>query len=250
MTKTGKRREERIGAREAASRERRERLLRLASAAAFLAVVVVAVLVIVSQSGGGAGGDVEGVEEVREELGGIPQRDMVLGDPGAEVTLIEFGDLQCPACKAFAEGVLPEVIDSRVREGDAKLEFRNFAILGPDSVTAAAAALAAARQDRGWHYVELFYRNQGIEGSGYVDEEHLTGLAEAAGVPDMQRWERDRESEAILRRIRREAGQAERLGFGGTPSFAVEGPLAAGIEPLGTVGSAEELEAAIEVAGG
>jgi protein-disulfide isomerase len=106
--------------------ERRQRLVKLASAAVFLAIVAVAVLVVISESQT-EGGDssLEDVRLVERELAGLPQAGLALGDPKASVTLIEYGDLQCPACKAYVEEVLPEVIESKVRSGQARLEFRN-----------------------------------------------------------------------------------------------------------------------------
>ena len=79
------------------------------SAAAFLAIVAVAVLIVVSGNKT-SGGDtnLEDVGLVEGQLQGIPQNGMVLGDPQAKVTLIEFGDLQCPVCKGFSEEIIPE----------------------------------------------------------------------------------------------------------------------------------------------
>ncbi|HET6571803.1 MAG TPA: thioredoxin domain-containing protein, partial [Solirubrobacterales bacterium] len=169
--------------------ERRRRLLQIGSAAIFVAVVVVAVLIVVS-SNETDGGDtsLEDVGLVKRQLRGIPQTGLTLGDPTAKVTLFEYGDLQCPVCKAFSEQIVPQVIESKVRTGEAKLEFRNFTIISEESVPAGAAALAAGQQGRGWNYVELFYRNQGREASGYVTDEFLTELARGAGVADLDRW--------------------------------------------------------------
>jgi protein-disulfide isomerase len=227
--------------------ERRQRLVKLGSAVAFLAIAVVAVLIVVSQTQTG-GGDtsLEGVPLVQRQLAEIPQREMVLGDPKAPVTLVEFGDLQCPACKAYAEEVLPAVIDSEIRNGEAKLEFRNYTIIGEESKAAGAAALAAGAQGRGWSFVELFYRNQGFENTGYVTDSFLRALAEGAGVPDLARWEKDRGSRRLLAYVARTTSQAKALGFDSTPSFAVEGPGTDGPEPLGLPASAGELEEAIE----
>ena len=91
------------------AKERRQRLVQYGSAAAFLAVCVVAVLIIVSQSGGGnsAGAAPRTPALVEQQLKGIPQHGTVLGDPKAKVTVVEFGDLQCPVCQAVLAGPLP-----------------------------------------------------------------------------------------------------------------------------------------------
>lgn len=231
--------------------ERRERLVKLGSATAFLAIVAVAVLVVIgqSESDGGDPASIDGAGEVRRELAGLLQRGLTLGDPRADVTLIEFGDLQCPVCRGFAEEILPPVIDARVRSGQSQLEFRNFTIIGDESADAAAAAIAAGEQGRGWHFIDLFYRNQGIEASGYVSDDFLTAVARGAGVGDIDRWNADRESDRVVAQVESETAQAERLGLRGTPSFLVEGPGVEGLESLGTPSSSSALEEAIEQAG-
>jgi protein-disulfide isomerase len=246
------RREERLREeQQAGAGERRQRLIKLASAAAFLTLAAVAVLIVVSQSEseGGDSGNIADAALVDRELDGIPQTGMVLGDPGAEVTVLEFGDLQCPVCKGYAEEVLPQVIENQVKGGEAKLDFRNYTIIGPQSTPAGAAAIAAGKQGRGWNFVELFYRNQGPEDSGYADDAFLSAIAKAAGVPDLARWNRDRKSKAVIAQVEATTAEAQRLGFTGTPSFALKGPATPGTEAIGTPGSADELESAIEGAG-
>lgn len=234
--------EERVGA-----AERRQRMIKLASALAFLALAVVAVLIVVSQSGSGGGdaSNVQGAAEIEAELQGIPQREMVLGADGAKATLVEFGDLQCPVCKGFAEEILPPLIEGMVRAGEARIEFRNFTIISQESVPAGAAAIAAGKQGRGWNFVKLFYRNQGEENSGYVTDEFLTAIARAAGVRDIARWNKDRRSKAVLDQVAQTTAEAERLGFSGTPSFAVEGPATKGLKTLGLPSSSGDLESAL-----
>lgn len=243
------RREERLQQeQQAGAAERRQRMVKLASAGVFLALVVVAVLIVVSSgdSGGGDSGNIVEAKEVDKQLAGIPQEGMVLGTPGAKVAVLEFGDLQCPVCKGYSEEVLPRVIESRVRSGEATLDFRNFTIIGPQSKPAGAAAIAAGEQGRGWNFVELFYRNQGIEDSGYADDQFLTAIARAAGVPDLARWNRQRKSQAVIGRVEATSAEAENLGFTGTPSFALEGPGTDGVEAIGTPESVDALESAIE----
>ena len=111
-----------------------------------------------------------------------------------------------------------------------------------------AAALAAGEQGRGWNYVNLFYRNQGKEASGYADDEFLTAIAKAAGVKDLDKWNEDRNSAKVKNEVRKTDEEAKRLGFTGTPSFAVKGPNTNGLELLGNLSSAGEIEAAIDAA--
>jgi protein-disulfide isomerase len=229
--------------------ERRSRLLQMAAGAAFLALAVVLVLIVIGSSSGGAGGDtkLESASAVDKLLAGVPQHEMTLGDPEAPVELIEFGDLQCPVCAAYSEEILPAIIDNQVKKGEAKIDFRNFTIIGPESVPAGAAALAAGRQGSGWSFVDLFYRNQGGENSGYIDDAFLEAVAKGAGVKNLAKWNAERAD--LSSEVEATTQEAQNLGFGGTPSFALKGPKTNGIKLLGTPRSAGELESAIGDAG-
>lgn len=226
--------------------DRRTRLMQLASGAVFLAIVVVVALIVIngSSDSGGDAANIEGAAEVSSSLQGIPQDEMVLGDPGAPVELVEFGDLQCPVCKGFAEEILPPIIENQVKNGEAKVDFRNFTIIGPQSVDAGAAALAAGAQNRGWNFIELFYRNQGVENSGYADDAFLEAVAKAAGVKDLAKWNKDRKT--LRSKVEETSQEAQQLNFSGTPSFAIEGPSTKGLETLGTPSSTGAFEEAIE----
>jgi protein-disulfide isomerase len=230
--------------------DRRSRLLQLAAGAAFLALAAVLVLIVITASGSGDGGDteLEGKAAVAKLLGGVPQQEMLLGDPEAPVELIEFGDLQCPVCAAYSEEVLPAIMETQVKKGAVKIDFRNLTIIGPESATAGAAALAAGAQGRGWNFVDLFYRNQGDENSGYADnDDFLRAIAKAAGVQNLTKWDTER-AEATAE-VEATSQEAANLGFDGTPSFAIKGPKTGGIKLLGFPESAAELETAIEEAG-
>ena len=113
-----------------------------------------------------------------------------------------------------------------MRSGEAKLEFRNWTIIGPDSQDAAKAALAASEQGRYWSFITLFYRNQGTENSGYV-----TRLLPRSGGQGRRGRRTSRSGTRIARARSWDAqmaqGRAPRpssSGSPGTPAFLVEGP--------------------------
>jgi protein-disulfide isomerase len=246
-----KRREERLQEESKAEvGDRRTRLLQFGAGAVFLVIVVIVVLIVAS-SGGSSGGDATNLKEVAAVdslVSGVPQEKLVLGDPKAKVELFEYGDLQCPVCKAYSEEILPQVIEKQVKTGKAKLEFRNFLIIGPQSLPAGQGAIAAGTQGRGWNFLELFYRNQGEENSGYATEDFIAAVAKAAGVKDMAKWKKEANSKATGEEAEKTSEQAQNFGFTGTPSFAIKGPNSNGIELLGTPGSSGSLEESIEKA--
>jgi protein-disulfide isomerase len=248
-----KRREERIAAEsKAASGDRRQRLLQLAAGGAFLAIIIVVVIIVVAGSSSNSGGDASKIEhtaEVNKLVAGIPQEKLTLGKSTAPTTLYMYGDLQCPICKEYVEEVLPEIISTEVKEGKVKLTYRDFIIISEESIPAGEAAYAAGEQGKGWSYIETFYRNQGEERSGYVTEEFIESIAEAAGVPDMAKFNEERKSGKFKKEVEKTTEQASTtFGFTGTPSFAVEGPSSNGIELLGTPGSTEAIVERLEKA--
>jgi protein-disulfide isomerase len=248
-----KRREQRLAEEtQVNSADRRQRLLQLGAGAVFLVLAVVVVLIVVSSSGSGDGGDanVEEASTVNSLLKGIPQEGLVLGEKSAPVELIEFGDLQCPVCKAFSENVLPQVIENQVQAGKAKIDFRNFRIISDESIPAGAAAIAAGAQGRGWNYLELFYRNQGEERSGYVTDDFMTSIANGAGVASIAKWNEDREAPQTTTEVKATTTEAQqKFHFEGTPSFVIKGPNTNGFEVLSLSESPEYYEEAIEKAG-
>lgn len=247
-----KRRQEREAAEtKVGTQDRRKKLLQIGAGAAFLVVVVVIVGIVVA-SGGDDGGDASNIKDaalVDQELSGLEQNGLVLGDPKAPVELVEFGDLQCPVCKAASEEALPAIFEGAVAEGRAKISFRNFVIISEESEPAGAAAIAAGEQGRGWNFLELFYRNQGREASGYITDEFLTAIAEAAGVTDIAKWNEDRKSAKVKNEVKESGQEALRLGLTGTPTFMVKGPNTNGLELVGSATTPEPLENAIEAAG-
>jgi protein-disulfide isomerase len=246
-----KRREQRLAEESKVDvKDRRTRLLQMAAGAVFLVIVAVVIVIVVSSSSSGDSGDskLEEVATVEKLLTGIPQEGLVLGKSSAPVELIEFGDLQCPICKEYSEEILPDVIENKVKSGEAKIDFRNFTIISEESVPAGAAAIAAGAQGLGWNYIELFYRNQGEERSGYVTDEFMTSIAKGAGVKNIAQWNKVRKEAGTTKEVEATTAEAQKFGFNGTPSFAIKGPGTNGVELLGTLQSPGEFEEAIDAA--
>jgi protein-disulfide isomerase len=136
------------------------------------AVVVVGVGVIGYSVGSGNGAaamapvvieglDDEGVDRDLELLAEIAQG-VTKGDEDAAITIIEFGDYQCPGCGMFAQQVKPQVELLLVEAGKAKFVFYDFPItsIHPNAFLAARAARCAEDQDRFWDYHDNLFRNQ------------------------------------------------------------------------------------------
>ena len=247
-----KRREERLREEsKVESKDRRTRLLQFGAGAVFLVIAAVVVLIVVNSSNSKSGGDAANVKEVAEVehiLAGIPQNGMTLGDPKAPVELIEYGDLQCPICKEYSE---EDPAGDHRRPGQAgagqdhlpQLHHHQRRI-GPRRRRGAGRRPAgsglelhrALLPQPGRRALRLRHRRiHDLDRQGRGSRRH----------PDLeqgtQRAKLTEEVEATTR-------EAERLGFTGTPSFAIKGPGTNGMELLGTLQSTGEFEEAINKA--
>ncbi len=232
---------------ETAAAVRRTRTWRLLAAAG-LAVVAVAVAAAVSSSGGESAPPAAPAQ-VSALFDGIPERDGVLGDPDAPLTVTEYVDLQCPVCATASKETLPALMKDYVRTGKVKLEARTLHFLGPDSVRAAAVAAGAEQQGKLWPFLEAFYAAQGQENSGYVTDAFLRDVAAAAGV-DADRALAAAGTAGAQDRLNRANADAQALGVDSTPTFTVargDGKarvLAAGAQDPQTLAAALDKELA------
>jgi len=166
-----------------------------------------------------------------DQLAGVPQHGLELGDPEAPVTLVEYGDLQCPYCAYWSRTTFPVLVRDYVRPGKVKLVFRGLAFLGPDSRRALEAADAAAAQDRLWNVVERLYTRQGPENSGWVTDDLLRSVgAEIEGL-DVEQMLRDAGSPEVRATMIDAARRADGAHVRGTPSFEL-GRTAGTVEPF------------------
>jgi len=130
----------------------------------------------------------------------IPGDPLALGNPSAPVVIVEWGDFQCPFCGAFARDTEPPLLAQYVDAGKARLEWRDFAYLGPESTAAAVAARAAGRQGKFWAYHDALYAQQHAENTGALSSGYLVGLARRLGL-DPGRFQTDLADPSLARQV-------------------------------------------------
>ena len=209
--------------RAAAAATRRRRLIQLGGLVALAAVVVVVAIAISSGGASGpqkqAGEKVAGQSLVAAEFDGIPQSNGVLGDPKAPATLVEYGDLVCPACKAYSDDVIPAIVQKYVATGKLRIEFKAFQFVRPWSQQAAQYAWAAGEQGKLWNFSKLWYLNQGDESTNYVNDAFARKIA--SGVPglDANKLIADSKTAAAKAAVAKNQAEFQSFGFNATPSF-------------------------------
>jgi protein-disulfide isomerase len=140
----------------------------------------------------------------------------MLGPDAAPVTLVEYGDFECPHCGA-AHPIIQEVL--RLRGDDIRFVFRHFPLtrIHPHAQQAAEAAEAAAAQNAFWPMHDQLYEHQDA-----LDIDSLVGYAAALGL-DTARFQRDLTEHTYAEEVRADFLGGVRSGVNGTPTFFING---------------------------
>jgi len=193
-----------------------------------LAVVAAIGIGAVGYSVGAGGGgavtapiEVEGLDDLErlvELAQGVPK-----GDPNATVTIIEFGDFQCPACQQFATQHKPQIELAYVESGKAKFVYYDWPIIQahPNAFLAARASRCAADQNKYWEYHDNLFRNQVRWAPSTDAADVFVGYAGELGLDEDEFrscLESDQHAEVVTANM--ELGN--QLGVGGTPTILVE----------------------------
>jgi protein-disulfide isomerase len=161
--------------------------------------------------------------------------DPVAGDRDSKVAMVEFFDYHCGYCRAMQ----PSLETMMSQEGKVRFVFKEFPILGPDSVTAAKAALASQRQGRYLEMHQALMRAKDLSMSGVMEVARDVGL-------DTKRLAKDMESPEVKAVIDRNLALAQTLGINGTPSFVVGDQLVPGAVPVAQLAQLIDKERAAE----
>ena len=121
----------------------------------------------------------------------------------------------------------PELIAKDVRAGKVQIVYRAFETATRDPKTfqtQQVAALAAGKQNHFWDYVELFYRQQGAEGTGYVTDSYLTGLANQIPGLNIGAWRGARNDSSLVSQVQSDQQAVTAAAVQGTPTLIFQGP--------------------------
>ena len=162
-----------------------------------------------------------GVNTVRLQLESDPNAPN-LGNPEGDVTVVEFFDYNCPYCRSAGQTVQALL----AADANVRVIYREWPILGDDSVIAARAALAAREQGK---YEAFHWALMG--GEGRVTEARIFKVARDLGM-DIAQLEADMTSPAVGAHIALSNALARQLGFTGTPAFIVGDQTAPGMLSL------------------
>lgn len=148
--------------------------------------------------GNSATSTLQGAAETEQLLKGIPQKNFVLGNPNAPVTLVEYIDLQCPDCDQFELTEFKPLVDKYVRAGKLKIVIQPWQILdGPgeyDSLRGQKATIAAAAQNKAFDFSQVLYHNQSTEHTHWLNDAMISRIAASVDGLDTYQLAKDANS--------------------------------------------------------
>jgi protein-disulfide isomerase len=169
----------------------------------------------------------------------IRSRDVVLGNTKAPVTLIEYGDYQCPFCVRFNQTTEPPLRQNDIKNGNVNMIFRNFAFLGAESTAAAEAAECAKDQNKFWAYHDALYNAEAAdeqknptsaENNGSYTRALFLQLASQAGL-DAGKFTTCIDTGKYKAQVAADAQDAQALGVNSTPTLFLNGQKILGAVP-------------------
>lgn len=161
--------------------------------------------------------------------------DPQLGKADAKVTIIEFGDYQCPLCRAFWRDTLPRIKKEYVETGRVRIVFRDFPIqaVHPEATMTAVAAECAEDQGKYWEFHDKVFREQDRRGRDVVRYR----------IADVKRWATEvgleaaafndcLDSERHKAEVQKDHQDGADIGMNGTPVFFINGRALVGAHPF------------------
>ena len=144
----------------------------------------------------------------------------ILGDPDAPITLVEFGDYQCHYCNVFFQSIEKDILKNYVDTGKVKIIFKDYNIIGEDSVKASQGAHCANDQGLFWEYHDILYSNWTGENNGWASSENLAIFAQQIGL-NMNKWSECMNKGSHSQIILKSNDDARTLELTGTPAFFI-----------------------------
>lgn len=161
-------------------------------------------------------------------VGNLADDDPVLGNPDARVTIVEFGDFQCPFCAQFFKTTEQEIIEKYVKTGKAKFVYRDFPItaIHSEAQKSAEAAECADEQGKFWPYHNILYQRQGeLSLQNYKKWALELGLS-------VKEFNECLDSGEYALEVGKDLQDGQTAGVNGTPTTFVNGRIVQGAVPF------------------
>lgn len=157
------------------------------------------------------------------------ENEPMIGQQDAPVTMVYWGDFQCPFCKQFEQQAFSQLLQNEIKEGTVRVVFKDFAFLGQDSTTGSIASecvwnqVGQSNPQAYWDWHSMMFQNQDGENSGWGNQTDIvaaTGNVDGADADKLRSCMNNQGSQ-MQQEIQKDRTQGGSVGISGTPGFVI-----------------------------
>ena len=148
------------------------------------------------------------------------QGSTMLGNPNAEITIVEFGDYQCTFCYKFHDETMKKINQEYIKTANVNFIYKDFPLNGEQSILASEASYCAQKQNKFWEYHDTLYNNWGGENTGWITENILQEFARDVGL-NLDEFSQCLENSEFRQKVLDNEQFAREIGINATPSFLI-----------------------------
>ena len=144
----------------------------------------------------------------------------LLGDPSAQITILEWGDYQCTFCYRFHQSSLNIILEEYIDSGKINFVFKDFPLNGPDSILGAEATYCAEDQGKYWAFHNELYSNWAGERTGWINYDSLNQFAKSVNL-ELDEFTTCLEEHKYNQKVLELEKFGKKIGIDATPSFLI-----------------------------
>jgi len=145
---------------------------------------------------------------------------IIMGNPNAKITIVEFGDYQCTFCYKFHDETMRDINEKYIKTGNANFIYKDFPLNGKQSILASEASYCAEKQNKFWEYHNTLYNNWGGENTGWITENVLLGFAKDVEL-NLNDFSQCLENSEFRQKVLDNEKFGKEIGVNATPSFLI-----------------------------
>ena len=145
---------------------------------------------------------------------------IIMGNPNAKITIVEFGDYQCTFCYKFHDETMKRINEKYIKTENVNFIYKDFPLNGKQSILASEASYCAEKQGKFWEYHNTLYNNWGGENTGWITENVLLGFAKDIRL-NLDDFSQCLENSEFRQKVLNNEQFGKNIGINATPSFLI-----------------------------
>ena len=145
---------------------------------------------------------------------------IIMGNPNAKITIVEFGDYQCTFCYKFHDETMKRINEKYIKTENVNFIYKDFPLNGKQSILASEASYCAEKQGKFWEYHNTLYNNWGGENTGWITENVLLGFAKDVRL-NLDDFSQCLENSEFRQKVLNNEQFGKNIGINATPSFLI-----------------------------